>query len=496
MLEPAAARPLRRLLHTKEREQTTPLNDSPGEHFLNLVSAGTYFKSSAPLTEEEEEEQKEEPARTHVYATVEIKDVRGAEADTDGTFESRLEVYLFWPADFSSSELAPFVRHHSSACASRHGYISLREEEVTEMIHGVVVPTFTFANAIECEVEGAENHIRVYGGDGTHGGLMWNAGYACKFKQSYRLHTFPFDAHHLQIVMRQDDPSTWDLFDLTLAMVMFNGDALEMMEWTMCEPKVKRGSPAHKEAIVELVVKRQPGFFIINVVGLMLMISFTGFVIFMLPISDLNDRINILLTLLLTAVAFKFVIADSIPKVGYATILDKFVIVNMLFLFFQIFMVTIGHAAWPDDDDAQMSCGTASTDTATGETPGAYTPNANMYMSCVSFLLFLAMNGWWLLIVAMEIHSQSDLKELTKVEGKNYYSFAFCDAAFFPTDAEEEAVEAAEKVSEEREAILRMPEGPEKEKAKKRLNEDEKTAATLTQSKRKLRRRRSSTYGK
>jgi len=48
---------------------------------------------------------------------------------------------------------------------------------------------------------------------------------------------------------------------------------------------------------------------------LVAMVSIHRFTAFALPEDNLADRINIVLTLLLTVVAFKFVVADSIPKV-------------------------------------------------------------------------------------------------------------------------------------------------------------------------------------
>ena len=39
------------------------------------------------------------------------------------------------------------------------------------------------------------------------------------------------------------------------------------------------------------------------------------------------------ITLILTAVAFKFAIADSLPKVSYFTVLDKYMLCSFIFLY-------------------------------------------------------------------------------------------------------------------------------------------------------------------
>ena len=45
------------------------------------------------------------------------------------------------------------------------------------------------------------------------------------------------------------------------------------------------------------------------------MLSILAFIAFALPADALGERVNLVLTLLLTCVAFKFAIADVIPKV-------------------------------------------------------------------------------------------------------------------------------------------------------------------------------------
>jgi hypothetical protein len=51
-----------------------------------------------------------------------------------------------------------------------------------------------------------------------------------------------------------------------------------------------------------------------------------------LPPSDMDGRLGICLTLLLTAVAYKFTAAEGLPKLGYLTALDKFVFGSIFFL--------------------------------------------------------------------------------------------------------------------------------------------------------------------
>ena len=58
---------------------------------------------------------------------------------------------------------------------------------------------------------------------------------------------------------------------------------------------------------------------------------------------DTGTRLSLTLTLLLTAVAFKLVIAGSLPQLSYMTILDQYMWMSLLF----ICLVAIENAIFP-----------------------------------------------------------------------------------------------------------------------------------------------------
>ena len=55
------------------------------------------------------------------------------------------------------------------------------------------------------------------------------------------------------------------------------------------------------------------------------------------------DRLSVTLTLMLTAVAYKFIVASALPQVSYLTSLDTYVLVCFLFLF----LISVENVAWP-----------------------------------------------------------------------------------------------------------------------------------------------------
>ena len=58
------------------------------------------------------------------------------------------------------------------------------------------------------------------------------------------------------------------------------------------------------------------------------------------PVDDLSDRFGLTVTLLLTAVAFQFVVSSELPQLPYLTLLDEYIIMSFIFLF--IVMVMVG----------------------------------------------------------------------------------------------------------------------------------------------------------
>ena len=66
------------------------------------------------------------------------------------------------------------------------------------------------------------------------------------------------------------------------------------------------------------------GYYKQNIIGVLFALSLVGFSVFAMENEGLADRINVILTLVLTNVALKFATADSLPKVSYNTQLDVF----------------------------------------------------------------------------------------------------------------------------------------------------------------------------
>tara|TARA_B100000780_G_C21039951_1_gene417268 strand:- start:111 stop:1025 length:915 start_codon:yes stop_codon:yes gene_type:complete len=277
--------------HTAESK--VPIHSRIGEHFLNQL--GITISASSEAVEVASTTSTTAKAKetaigdaTPVYISLNVRSIRSIDASEE-SYQLRCHLYLMWGVDFNNDpEWIPFKESLYDKAVPLE-YYPMGDEEVVDLSSKVTLPSFRFANAKEATPTDDAPSLRVYANDGTGMGLgtdssyiMWNQGFELTLSSHFPLHDFPFDSQDLLISIRQDDSRSWDKFNLTMAIVQFNKEALAMAEWKVFEPHVSRGSPGHKEAQVFLHVKREPGFFVVNVCAIIGALCATGLVVFAL----------------------------------------------------------------------------------------------------------------------------------------------------------------------------------------------------------------------
>ncbi|XP_028408100.1 uncharacterized protein LOC114530689 isoform X3 [Dendronephthya gigantea] len=98
-------------------------------------------------------------------------------------------------------------------------------------------------------------------------------------------------------------------------------------------------------------VKRKPNFYTWNVALIVSLIMALTFCSFAVDITSPEERLGVTLTLLLTSVAFKFVVAQSLPNVSYLTYLDQYVISCMVIQCVIAILNTIGGKVSAENQD-------------------------------------------------------------------------------------------------------------------------------------------------
>eukprot|EP00494_Astrolonche_serrata_P028513 UN28780 len=153
--------------------------------------------------------------------------------------------------------------------------------------------------------------------------------YNCKEYQE--LGNFPFDLQDLHLNFQLRSRNDIQEFDMLFHTVEFSKSCLELAEWVMYPPESDRKGTS--KTSIRLQAARQPQFYLTNVVGMMFVVSLLCVASFGIDAEDIADRLSVTLTMMLTAVAFKFIVGDQLPKVPYSTYLDSYLQYTMGFMF-------------------------------------------------------------------------------------------------------------------------------------------------------------------
>ncbi|KAL8577992.1 hypothetical protein ACOMHN_048768 [Nucella lapillus] len=115
---------------------------------------------------------------------------------------------------------------------------------------------------------------------------------------------------------------------------------VDEQEWDIrdiveCIPEIRSrefSSIKHKFPIITVRTypMRRGGFFVWNILAIMVLISSLTLCTFAVPSSLPQNRLQLSFTLFITGIAFKFVVGQSLPKIPYLTVLDKYILGSML----------------------------------------------------------------------------------------------------------------------------------------------------------------------
>jgi hypothetical protein len=95
---------------------------------------------------------------------------------------------------------------------------------------------------------------------------------------------------------------------------------------------IYRHKVADREVHVVLLYERNPRFYVVNYILLLFAISSCAAAAWSVPFQQPEDRLALDVTLLLTSVAFKQVLAGTVPPISYLTRLDVYAFGSFAFL--------------------------------------------------------------------------------------------------------------------------------------------------------------------
>ncbi|XP_022088447.1 glycine receptor subunit beta-like isoform X2 [Acanthaster planci] len=205
-------------------------------------------------------------------------------------------------------------------------------------------PRIVFANAeaihsLECKHRILDHSDEVEGVPDAYVTYRMKA----TFKTLMDLVDFPVDFQRLTIKLMSD----WPEVDVEFVKDMDIKDSIRMdvfsgcHEWELC-PVVAatpiRGTKLHTGSHrvypkyhLTMYAKRKALYYFWNLALVLMLIVCLSFASFAVSADQPEDRLSVTLTLLLTAVAFKYVAAQALPPISYLTLLDKYVIFCLVF---------------------------------------------------------------------------------------------------------------------------------------------------------------------
>jgi len=143
---------------------------------------------------------------------------------------------------------------------------------------------------------------------------------------------FPFDCQKVKIILQSDywegiavfhnvtPPKDLELMTGGISLIewdIHNQISVHDEIWTR-----PTDGMTYSRVVAELTVKRKLGYYLQKIVSLVVLILFLMIPSFALSVDSFNDRFTQIITLLLSAVAFNFVVAEATPKISYTTHLD------------------------------------------------------------------------------------------------------------------------------------------------------------------------------
>lgn len=177
-----------------------------------------------------------------------------------------------------------------------------------------------------------------------NGSLKKNWRFNVQIPKDFDLKYFPCDSQVLLIKIRVPRVDKHRIASVQLAPVSERYDMTDIgsvrSTWrtTKCfketvyllSPKETNTKP---ELHIEIFVSRKSGYYIKNIVLPNALLTSLGFSILLLDTNDLTDRMNVIITLLLAVIAFKFATSASVPVLSYDTSLDSYLVVLYYLLF-------------------------------------------------------------------------------------------------------------------------------------------------------------------
>ena len=155
--------------------------------------------------------------------------------------------------------------------------------------------------------------------------------------QHFDIRNFPFDFHLLKIQWSIRNFSERNAgFAPELLSCYWDRENMGLTSWKMTHIEFVSGKTEYNHSLTQLVlhVHRDSSATLWHVVLPIAAFNCLTFLTFAFPLGDLASRESLLITILLTFVAFQYSIGEKLPTIPYLTLLDQYSISSFCFLIF------------------------------------------------------------------------------------------------------------------------------------------------------------------
>jgi len=210
-------------------------------------------------------------------------------------------------------------------------------------------PTFEIINAVEIVKENDDEVKKLPNGELTRQLRVKGT-----FRSPFHLQKFPFDQQNLQIIFEDFELDEKQLRYVAAKKPLSSNEDIQLSDWASVSlshtethfqyPFTEEDlgdEPTYSRFIIEINIERQLSFYITRFFIPLFIIVGISFLIFFIRPYEIETRMGIGMTSMLTLIAFSYSINELLPRVSYVVFLDRIVMLSYFFVFFVIILALL-----------------------------------------------------------------------------------------------------------------------------------------------------------
>ncbi|QDP71536.1 hypothetical protein FOG18_02575 [Legionella israelensis] len=178
----------------------------------------------------------------------------------------------------------------------------------------------------------------------NNGMVEYMAKYTLSIETALNMHKFPFDTQTINIQVTPFGPMPYRIQYYLLNDKIGINPVAHIEEWELTGTKNKISAQNENQYQLSLNYQRKSGYYLYKVFLPMLIIVFISYMVLWLPRQPAINRLAVIITAMLTIVAFQWAVTSDVPKVSYITFLQAMVLFFFIMVGLKAILVVIGES--------------------------------------------------------------------------------------------------------------------------------------------------------